>query len=31
MLKKVYLEITNTCNLDCSFCIKNKRDSLFLS
>ena len=24
-LKKIYLEITNSCNLNCSFCIKNKR------
>lgn len=24
-LKKIYLEITNTCNLNCSFCIKNQR------
>ena len=23
--KKVYVEITNRCNLSCSFCIKNKR------
>lgn len=23
--KKVYIEITNACNLTCSFCIKNKR------
>ena len=23
--KKIYLEITNTCNLNCSFCIGNKR------
>ena len=25
MYKKVYLEITNDCNLSCGFCIKNKR------
>ncbi len=25
MLKKVYIEITNTCNLNCDFCIQNKR------
>lgn len=25
MFKKVYIEITNDCNLSCSFCIKNKR------
>ena len=24
-LKKIYLEITNGCNLNCNFCIKNKR------
>ena len=24
-LKKIYLEITNGCNLNCDFCIKNKR------
>lgn len=24
-LKKIYLEITNKCNLSCSFCIKNKK------
>ena len=24
-LKKVYLEITNRCNLSCPFCIKNSR------
>lgn len=23
--KKIYLEITNACNLNCQFCIKNKR------
>ena len=23
--KKVYIEITNRCNLSCDFCIKNKR------
>ena len=30
-LKKAYLEITNICNLDCSFCHKTKRDKAFLS
>ncbi len=25
MFKKIYLEITNNCNLDCDFCIKNQR------
>ena len=24
-LKKIYIEITNRCNLSCSFCIKNSR------
>lgn len=24
MLKRVYLEITNACNLDCPFCTNNK-------
>ena len=24
-LKKIYLEITNRCNLNCDFCIKNNR------
>ena len=24
-LKKIYIEITNGCNLNCNFCIKNKR------
>lgn len=31
MYKKVYVEITNNCNLDCDFCIKNKRDKKFIS
>lgn len=31
MYKKIYLEITNNCNLDCSFCIKNNRDKKFMS
>jgi len=31
MYKKIYLEITNNCNLNCSFCIKNKRKSKFMS
>lgn len=29
--KKIYVEITNACNLNCDFCIKNKRDSKFIS
>ena len=31
MYKKIYLEITNNCNLDCEFCIKNNRDKKFMS
>lgn len=31
MYKKIYLEITNNCNLNCSFCIKNKRKPKFMS
>ena len=30
-MKKIYIEITNNCNLDCSFCIKNTRKSMFMS
>lgn len=30
MYKKVYLEITNNCNLNCDFCTKNKRKSKFM-
>ena len=29
--KKIYIEITNNCNLNCSFCIKNKRKNKFMS
>lgn len=29
--KKIYIEITNICNLDCSFCIKNNRLKEFMS
>lgn len=29
-MKKVYVEITNTCNLNCSFCIKNTRKEMFM-
>ncbi|PRR83873.1 radical SAM/SPASM domain-containing protein [Clostridium vincentii] len=29
--KKVYIEITNVCNLSCSFCPKTQRESKFLS
>lgn len=31
MLKKVYLEITNVCNLSCSFCPGTKRHKRFMS
>ena len=31
MYKKIYLEITNVCNLDCSFCHKTGREKKFLS
>lgn len=30
MLKKIYLEITNNCNLDCDFCIKNSRNKQYM-
>ncbi|MGL5540133.1 MAG: radical SAM/SPASM domain-containing protein [Erysipelotrichaceae bacterium] len=29
--KKIYLEITNACNMACSFCTQNKRPTRFLS
>ena len=29
--KKIYIEITNSCNLNCDFCIKNKRQNKFIS
>ncbi len=31
MFKKIYIEITNNCNLDCSFCNKNNRVKEFIS
>ena len=31
MLKKVYVEITNVCNLKCDFCIQNKRIKKFMT
>ncbi len=31
MYKKVYVEITNNCNLKCDFCIKNSRVNKFMS
>ena len=29
--KKVYIEITNSCNLNCSFCNNNQRDKKFMT
>ncbi len=31
MFKKVYVEITNNCNLNCSFCKGTKKDKRFIS
>ena len=31
MFKKVYIEITNACNLACSFCVKSKRKKEYMS
>lgn len=31
MIKKVYFEITDVCNLSCSFCPKTKREKRFVS
>lgn len=31
MYKKVYIEITNNCNLSCDFCIKNTRKNKFMN
>lgn len=31
MFNRIYLEITNTCNMSCSFCIKNSRVSKQMS
>ena len=31
MYKKVYIEITNNCPLNCDFCIKSKRPNKFMS
>ena len=29
--KKIYIEITNACNLSCTFCIKNQRTVKYLT
>lgn len=29
--KRIYIEISNVCNLNCSFCSKSKRDARFMS
>lgn len=29
--KKIYIEITNGCNLNCNFCIKNERTTKYIS
>lgn len=29
--KKIYIEITNACNLNCSFCIKNQRKTIYIT
>ncbi|MBP6355980.1 MAG: radical SAM protein [Paludibacter sp.] len=29
--KKIYIEITNSCNFDCSFCFKTQRTSRFMT
>jgi len=29
--KKVYIEVTNVCNLNCSFCLNNKREKKFMN
>ena len=29
--KKIYIEITNACNLSCPFCIKNKRNITYMT
>lgn len=31
MFKKIYVEITNICNLNCSFCVKNNRKKEYIS
>ena len=29
--KKIYIEITNACNLNCPFCIKNQRKTIYMT
>ena len=31
MYKKIYVEITNNCNLNCDFCIHNERPKKFMN
>ena len=31
MFKRIYIEITNQCNLNCTFCKKNSRPAKYLS
>lgn len=31
MYKKIYIEITNDCNLSCLFCVKNKRKKKYIT
>ena len=30
-MKKIYIEITNSCNLNCSFCLNTQREKSFMS
>jgi len=30
-MKKIYIEITNSCNLNCSFCLNTQREKAFMS